>query len=799
MRGRIASSVEPGARIGFLTDPNTPIILGSELTIPEGRSIFIDASNLSAPVTISGDNQFRVFNIPATATVAMHSVKITNGKAPDGAIGADNPDGVGGKGSPGANGGGVFNAGTLSLFSSSVTNNRSGRGGNGGAGDFGNGSGANGGDGGGIFSSGTLTLTACTVSGNSCGNGGDGGLSISGDGGNGGGIFSSRSLFLSACTLSGNASGSAGAGSFSGSFGAGGGIFSAGSLSLTSCTVSENTTGTGQASGDAGGGGIRATTASLQHCLIARNSSLAFNDLSASTITYLGGNLLGTAANVSGTGTTPIIDPNPLLAPLGDYGGPTQTMPPLPGSPAINAAPGSPRTTDQRGFPLFGVPDLGAAELQGFGPIPDLSTTEDTAVTSAPFAVGGIGVLLATSSDITLVTNTTNTGTGSLRQAIANAAINPGAETVTFAPGLSDTIVLTSEILITDTAGVTIDATALPVGLTLSGGTTTRHFQVQAGKTLTLRGLTLTAGRVTGEGGAVYNAGTLNLDRCTFSGNASTSNGGAIASIGTLSLTNCTLSGNSASGTGGGLFSNGTSTVLFSTISGNTAVEGGGISTLQTFHLTASIVAGNTGTTALPNIKGTLTTNAQNLATGDPLLAPLAGYGGLTFTMPPLPGSLAINAATGRTRTTDQRGFPSVGFPDIGATEFQGNTDLRRFWNTDWDGDGTHFGLEFALGTNPRLSDPASPNNLVLSAATNGNPVITFGRNPAANSTTTWRLTRSTTLLEGSFTEIFRFTGPTGTPTTTGSTVVTTATSFQVTDTTPPPGKAFYRIEAISP
>ena len=44
-----------------------------------------------------------------------------------------------------------------------------------------------------------------------------------------------------------------------------------------------------------------------------------------------------------------------LLAPLGNYGGPTPTMPPLPGSPAICAgliadiSPGV--TTDQRGFP----------------------------------------------------------------------------------------------------------------------------------------------------------------------------------------------------------------------------------------------------------------------------------------------------------------------------------------------------------------------------------------------------------------------------------------------------------------
>jgi hypothetical protein len=55
----------------------------------------------------------------------------------------------------------------------------------------------------------------------------------------------------------------------------------------------------------------------------------------------------GTAGNIVGV--------PPLLAPLGNYGGPTQTMPPLPGSPAICAGliadiPAG-VTTDQRGFP----------------------------------------------------------------------------------------------------------------------------------------------------------------------------------------------------------------------------------------------------------------------------------------------------------------------------------------------------------------------------------------------------------------------------------------------------------------
>ena len=49
------------------------------------------------------------------------------------------------------------------------------------------------------------------------------------------------------------------------------------------------------------------------------------------------------------------------LAPLGDYGGPTQTMALLPGSPAIGeGAAVAGVTTDQRGFALDSPVDIGA-------------------------------------------------------------------------------------------------------------------------------------------------------------------------------------------------------------------------------------------------------------------------------------------------------------------------------------------------------------------------------------------------------------------------------------------------------
>ncbi|MBN2281519.1 MAG: hypothetical protein JXQ65_13135 [Candidatus Marinimicrobia bacterium] len=67
-----------------------------------------------------------------------------------------------------------------------------------------------------------------------------------------------------------------------------------------------------------------------------------------------------------------------------------------------------------------------------------------------------------------------------------------------------------------------------------------------------------------------------------------------------------------------------------------------------------------------------------NLNNTDPLLLPLANNGGLTSTMATQNGSPAINAGTNRgiLHQTDQRGFPHVNTPDIGAYEHSSFTPL---------------------------------------------------------------------------------------------------------------------------
>ena len=122
-----------------------------------------------------------------------------------------------------------------------------------------------------------------------------------------------------------------------------------------------------------------------------------------------------------------------------------------------------------------------------------------------------------------------------------------------------------------------------------------------------------------------------------------------------------------------------------------------------------TIVAGNTAATSGPDAFGTFASQGNNLIgetdgssgwvgsdlTGtvaqplDPLLAPLAYYGGPTQTMALLPGSPAIDAGNNALIpagvTTDQRGFARIvnGTVDIGAFEAQsdpagGQHDRRR-------------------------------------------------------------------------------------------------------------------------
>jgi large repetitive protein len=190
--------------------------------------------------------------------------------------------------------------------------------------------------GGGILNSGALTVTDSTISGNSANNGGGiaslagtvkvNNSTLSGNAANtgrGGGIYINSGTFtVTISTISG------------GGATTGGGInVNSGTLTVTSSTISGNSASTG--------GGIvnQTATVTIGNSIVSGNSESSGSDVNGS-YSDSGGNLVSISP----------ID----LAPLGNYGGPTQAMIPLPGSPAIcggTLANAAGLTADQRGYP----------------------------------------------------------------------------------------------------------------------------------------------------------------------------------------------------------------------------------------------------------------------------------------------------------------------------------------------------------------------------------------------------------------------------------------------------------------
>lgn len=194
------------------------------------------------------------------------------------------------------------------------------------------------------------------------------------------------------------------------------------------------------------------------------------------------------------------------------------------------------------------------------------------------------------------VTNTADSGAGSLRQAIAAANASVDADAINFALAAGDagctagvcTITLTSgELSVSSaaTAGaLTIANSTGASNLLISGNNASRVFYLNAGN-LTLHGVTITKGLspilpegYQDHGGGIYNyQGTLTLlNSIVSSNNSGVNSGGGIISIrGTTTLTDSIVSDNSAGGYGGGIYINGgTTTLTNSTVSGNRVPTG---------------------------------------------------------------------------------------------------------------------------------------------------------------------------------------------------------------------------------
>ena len=541
-----------------LNGGNITLIKG-QLIVPDGtKSLFIDASNLSEGLTIHAsktngltanedynseikihDSDRRVFNVGRDASVTLQGLTLTGGWAErGGAICMRYSDSqvilnsstI--EGNTGFFGGGIYNSGTLILNSSVINNNRT-------RGE------AEGADypaetqkdnytahGAGIYMSekSNAILNSSIIKDNKTGKYCDGG-----------GIYlrSNVDLTINSSTLSGNIANN------------GGGIYAHGwsnVININSSTISGNNSESGAtihtdnpklislqgstiSNNQIGGGDYvitipAHTMVSLNDCIIARN----------------GNNTLPIRGKLDKDSGNNFLFGDPKLSPLGDYGGKTQTMYPLAGSPVISDNTEVTRR-DQRGFKVTGPATIGAIQVS----TPVVVSSEEE-----------------------------------LRAALSNTA-NTEGRTIHFSRGIDGGKITLSngQLIVPGTVkGLFVDASHLTEGGTIDaeGSATTlrRVLKLGQGASIVMQGIAMTGGwggdaTVNDRaGGGIYmeNGSKLTLNFCEVKDNQTVyaGNGGGIY-VGDgsyLTLNYSTISGNKAgagdhdignySGYGGGIF-----------------------------------------------------------------------------------------------------------------------------------------------------------------------------------------------------------------------------------------------------
>ena len=295
------------------------------------------------------------------------------------------------------------------------------------------------------------------------------------------------------------------------------------------------------------------------------------------------------------------------------------------------------------------------------------------------------------------VTNLSDSGAGSLRQAILDANSDFFTNTIDFS--VTGTISLGSQLPRINSAlsiiGPGQDSLVLDAGGGTDGevgnGDGFRIFHMDDGLSLddrrvVLSGLTLTGGDpgtgdLFGDGGAIHNSMYLTISASTITGNAAARGGGGIhmdenarlylnqtsieknvaaafgggilTSFSEVTIDESVISGNSATLSGGGIFaSEADVSITSSTLSGNAAREGGAINNFYArTDLTDSVLSNNSGTLggAIYNRGGMTITGSvlsENIATqGGAIYA--YNIGGITISESMLSGNSATESGGG--------------------------------------------------------------------------------------------------------------------------------------------------------
>jgi hypothetical protein len=307
----------PGDTITFdlsLAGQTIPLI--SQIDIDTGLTI--DGSGLNPGIEISGNLGTRIFYITSkNDTVTLQSLLLRDGR--DGS---------------GSGGGAIFNDGNLTVSNSTLINN------------------ATTGHGGAIYSRFSLNINNSTF--------------VSNNAASGGAIYIAGGIFLTPNSTNTIANSTFVSNQANAANGLGGGVFNYGSGNnypgepiniLVNNTFSEN--------GAYSGGGLYSWGN-----LSFRNNILANSTSGGDCVSYSFGGMVAGSHNLIEDGNPCSSDPflrgDPLLGPLSDNGGPTQTMALLPGSPAIDAGTVTCVPADQRGVtrPQGAACEIGAYEYE---------------------------------------------------------------------------------------------------------------------------------------------------------------------------------------------------------------------------------------------------------------------------------------------------------------------------------------------------------------------------------------------------------------------------------------------------
>lgn len=222
------------------------------------------------------------------------------------------------------------------------------------------------------------------------------------------------------------------------------------------------------------------------------------------------------------------------------------------------------------------------------------------------FSLPGVLFLLTSAMPVfaatITVSNTNDSGAGSLRQAIANA--NPG-DIIDFNLTYPATITLTSGLLIID-KNLTIGGPGAN-NLTLNGNNASRVISISVDSIVSISGVTIVNGNTVSAdydgGGGMYNAGNLTVTNSAFRNNRDPIlggyGGGGIGNIGTLTVMSSTFQSNSSPQSGGGaIASAGTADITNCMFSDNTGSLGGAITGRGTMNVMNSTFNGNIATTS---------------------------------------------------------------------------------------------------------------------------------------------------------------------------------------------------------